>query len=138
MGLKLKIKEVKMMHFNKKGTMKKVAVAALSLSMLVSGLTISTAKKDSVQAAEEYELKWSDEFNGNTLDGNNWNIEENGNGGGNNELQFYTKRSSNIEVSNGSLKIKALKENYGEKIILPDVSQHRTRKHLSMEKLKRE
>ena len=34
-------------------------------------------------------------------------------GWGNNELQYYTNRSQNASVSNGTLKITALKENYG-------------------------
>ena len=88
---------------------------AVSLSMLVGGLTFASFEKKEVKAAGEYQLVWSDEFNGTALNTSNWNIEENGNGGGNNERQYYTKRSQNLEVSNGTLKIHALKENYGGK-----------------------
>jgi beta-glucanase (GH16 family) len=58
------------------------------------------------------ELLWADEFDGTALDTTKWNIEVDGDGGGNNELQFYTNRDTNIFVNNGTLKIRALKENY--------------------------
>lgn len=41
---------------------------------------------------EEYQLVWSDEFNTSELDLTKWLIEDNGNGGGNNELQYYDSR----------------------------------------------
>jgi beta-glucanase (GH16 family) len=53
---------------------------------------------------------WADEFDGPTLNANNWNVEVNGNGGGNQESQFY--RSENITLENGELVITAKKENY--------------------------
>jgi beta-glucanase (GH16 family) len=59
-----------------------------------------------------YTLVWHDEFDGNTLDMNNWNQEiGNGtNGWGNNELEFYTNSSKNVFVSNGNLIIEARKQ----------------------------
>jgi predicted small secreted protein len=57
-------------------------------------------------------LAWADEFNGTSLDTSKWNIEVNGNGGGNNELQYYTARAENIRVSGGELVIEARKEAY--------------------------
>lgn len=60
----------------------------------------------------EYQLVWSDEFDGTTLNTANWNIEVNGNGGGNQELQYYTSRPTNLRVENGILIIEAHKENY--------------------------
>ncbi|ATQ78679.1 glycoside hydrolase [Massilia violaceinigra] len=57
-------------------------------------------------------LAWADEFNGTSLDTSKWNIEVNGNGGGNNELQYYTARPENIRVSGGELVIEARKEAY--------------------------
>ncbi len=59
-----------------------------------------------------YHLVWSDEFNGNGIDGGKWSFETNGNGGGNNELQYYTSRPENARVENGHLVIEARKENY--------------------------
>jgi len=53
----------------------------------------------------------ADEFNGNDVDGNSWQKINKGNNP-NNELQFYTPRAQNIEVSNGTLKLIARKESY--------------------------
>lgn len=64
-----------------------------------------------------YSLVWSDEFNGNSVDLNNWTFET-GNGcaqgicgWGNNELQNYT--SQNTSVGNGVLIIEAREDNPG-------------------------
>lgn len=43
-----------------------------------------------------YTLVWADYFNDKTLDPSSWNIEVNGNGGGNNELQYYA--AANVTV----------------------------------------
>lgn len=59
-----------------------------------------------------YELVWSDEFDGTELNMDNWSIEVNGSGGGNNELQYYTDRADNIRVEDGLLTIEAKKETY--------------------------
>lgn len=45
-----------------------------------------------------YELLWNDEFNGDAIDTNNWNIEENNWGGGNSELQYYTPQNASIGI----------------------------------------
>jgi beta-glucanase (GH16 family) len=58
---------------------------------------------------------WKDDFNGTTLDRNNWSQEVNGDGGGNGELQYYTDRPQNMWVSGGLLNIKAIREAYDGK-----------------------
>jgi len=64
--------------------------------------------------AQNYQLIWSDEFNGTFVDQSNWVFETgNNNGWGNNELEYYTNRIDNAYLDNGNLVIKALKENYG-------------------------
>jgi len=63
----------------------------------------------------DYQLVWSDEFDGNTIDTNNWTVEVNGNGGGNNEKQYYTNRPENIRLNNGCLELEARKETYENK-----------------------
>jgi beta-glucanase (GH16 family) len=62
-----------------------------------------------------YQLVWADEFNGSALDLTKWTpiVGEGGAVSGNAELQYYTNRSQNIEVSKGALKIIALQETYG-------------------------
>ncbi|MHB9143257.1 MAG: glycoside hydrolase family 16 protein, partial [Paludibacter sp.] len=65
----------------------------------------------------DYNLVWQDNFDGNTLDEkNNWNIEVNGNGGGNSELQYYRRENISVgpEPVSGAncLIITGKKENY--------------------------
>lgn len=66
-----------------------------------------------------YTLAWQDEFNGAKVDENAWNIEVNGNGGGNGELQYYTRNNVTIEnePSTGArcLTLTAKRENYSGK-----------------------
>jgi len=59
-----------------------------------------------------WNLVWSDEFNGANIDLTKWEHEVNGEGGGNNELQYYTDRDVNSFVEDGKLVIRALKETY--------------------------
>ena len=61
-------------------------------------------------AAADYHLVFSDEFDGTSLNTDVWNIEVNGDGGGNGELQYYT--APNVTVSNGALNITAKKQSY--------------------------
>jgi beta-glucanase (GH16 family) len=61
-----------------------------------------------------WQLMWSDDFSGNTIDTNNWTFDSgNGNGGwGNRELEYYTSRSENVYVADNMLHIVARKEDY--------------------------
>ena len=70
---------------------------------------LSTASNSSAQC---WNLVWADEFNGFTFDATKWTPQTGAGGWGNNELQYYTARPENIEVSNGSLKIIARSETY--------------------------
>lgn len=58
-------------------------------------------------------LIWSDEFDGNgSPDNNKWGYDLGAGGWGNSELQFYTNRTDNAIVSNGTLKIIAKRESF--------------------------
>lgn len=59
----------------------------------------------------DMELVWSDEFDGTSVNTNNWTFETGGGGWGNNELQIYTSLSQNSFVSGGKLNIVATKQN---------------------------
>ncbi|QFT78860.1 glycoside hydrolase family 16 protein [Erythrobacter sp. THAF29] len=59
-----------------------------------------------------WELVWSDEFEGTQLDRSKWAPEKSCWGGGNNERQCYTDRPENIAVENGLLLLKARKETF--------------------------
>lgn len=91
--------------------MKKSLLTKALLTFSVIGTVF--AFSNIVKAADNYELVWSDEFNGNYLDTNTWNYEIGTGswGWGNNEQQYYTDR--NIKVSNGTMKITAKREDYG-------------------------
>ena len=63
-------------------------------------------------AREGWVLVWQDEFDGETLNRENWTFDIGASGWGNNEWQFYTDRPENIRVENGMLVIEARKEDY--------------------------
>ncbi len=60
----------------------------------------------------EYQLVWSEEFDGSSVDENVWTIEQGGGGWGNKEKQYYTNREKNVCVKDGNLIIQAYKEDY--------------------------
>ena len=59
-----------------------------------------------------YTLVWNDEFTAANIDLTKWEHEVNGDGGGNNELQYYTNLPTNSFIENGHLVIKAIYEDY--------------------------
>jgi beta-glucanase (GH16 family) len=61
----------------------------------------------------DYQLVWSDEFDGTVLNTANWNYETGGGGWGNNELENYTSGTNNAYIENGNLVIEAKKERSG-------------------------
>ena len=86
-------------------TLNLLTAVALALPLDVSAQTTTPPSG--------YELRWSDEFNGTSLNTTLWNIEENGNGGGNQEFQYYLKE--NVAVHDGNLVLTARRENYNNK-----------------------
>lgn len=86
----------------------------LRAKLLVSGLLMFAVT--AFVSAQCPQLVWADEFNGSALDLTKWTPQI-GNGcdiglcgWGNNELQYYTDRSTNLSVSGGFLTITARKE----------------------------
>ncbi len=69
---------------------------------------------DGYDVADSYpgmQLEWSDEFNGPVLNEQDWNYETGGGGWGNNELEFYTKDTTNVFIKDGKLVIRAINDN---------------------------
>lgn len=66
-------------------------------------------------ATGDWQLVWSDEFNGSSLDRSKWNVEVNCLGGYNNEQECYVDSTKNINVANGVLSLNVIKENYNGK-----------------------
>src|SRR5467141_2959732 len=64
----------------------------------------------------DWQLVWSDEFNGSAIDPSHWTFDLGTGppypGWGNNELEYYTSRSQNAYLSNGLLHIVARQESY--------------------------
>ena len=87
---------------------KKVLSMVFILALLVSLVP-------GISAGAAYNLVWSDEFDGTSLNTANWvyDIGTGSGGWGNNELEYYTNRTQNVAVTGGNLVITALKESYG-------------------------
>lgn len=88
-------------------------VAAISTATLVGcGGSASTdtdfTTVDPTVPVSDWEMVWSDEFDGDNIDDNKWTYEINCAGGGNNEQQCYTDSSDNAFVADGILNIVAL------------------------------
>ena len=71
--------------------------------------TEATMETTQTPQLDGYNLLWSDEFDGDTLDETIWNRELREPGWTNNELQEYTASDDNIFVSDGHLTLRALK-----------------------------
>lgn len=71
---------------------------------------------DESEDNRDYKLAWQDLFDSEELDESVWNIEVNGNGGGNNELQYYSGNNVSIgtepETGKHCLILTAKKESY--------------------------
>lgn len=76
--------------------------------------TATPASPTATPGSGNYVLVWSDEFNGSSIDPNNWtyDIGWGQNGWGNAELQYYTDRPDNARVENGMLVIEAREERF--------------------------
>lgn len=76
---------------------------------------VTTEPKDTIPEIPGYTLVWNDEFDGQNINPNKWGWEINGDGGGNNELQYYTGLPTNSFIDSGKLILRAIKENYNGK-----------------------
>ncbi|MEM1331735.1 MAG: family 16 glycosylhydrolase [Planctomycetota bacterium] len=89
----------------------------MKLATLAAAATVLSAPI----AHAQFSLVFEDEFDGTGLNTQNWtplvgdgcNISPDLCGWGNNELQYYTGRPENVEVSDGTLKIIARREAFG-------------------------
>lgn len=68
------------------------------------------------QPVSDWQMVWSDEFDGTTINTANWTHEVDCWGGGNNEKQCYTENSENSYVSDGTLKLVALPAEEGAEL----------------------
>ncbi len=102
------------------------AIIGLSVTLGLAGCGGDSATDtnpesvDPAQPVTDWEMVWSDEFEGSSLNSNSWTHEVNCDGGGNQEKQCYTEDPSNSFVSDGTLKLVALPA--AEGAILPYTS----------------
>ena len=86
------------------------------LTMLLAGSCGGQAPSTTTPPpTPSYQLVWSDEFSGSdgsAPDATKWAIQTGGGGWGNNELESYTARPANVQISGGNLVITAVKEDY--------------------------
>jgi len=70
---------------------------------------------------QNYKLMWEDNFDNSVLnETQHWNVEVNGDGGGNNEMQYYRRENITIEQDPSGvncLVINAKRENFGGKVV---------------------
>ncbi len=98
--------------------MKTSFILAASLLAIVLPQTADSAEpQEGSGATDGYSLVWQELFDGQELNPLRWDIEVNGSGGGNNELQYYTDRAENVRLGddgngNGCLILTARRENY--------------------------
>ncbi len=90
----------------------------IATALLVSPLAMAASSQNGTGETDGYKLVWQDLFDANELNLQRWNIEVNGDGGGNNELQYYTDRTDNVRLGddgkgNGCLILTTKKEVYG-------------------------
>ncbi|MCP4237653.1 MAG: glycoside hydrolase family 16 protein, partial [Aestuariibacter sp.] len=87
-------------------------VAVTAATMMGCGGSAKTESDftvvDPSEPVSDWQLVWSDEFDGNAIDTNKWTHEVNCAGGGNNEQQCYTDDPANSFLADGMLHIVAL------------------------------
>lgn len=71
--------------------MRRLSIINYQLSIVSICLLLSSCTKS------EWQLVWSDEFDGETLNTAYWNVEDNARGGGNAELQYYSPDNVSVE-----------------------------------------
>lgn len=92
-----------------------VSMTATINGELVSVSESITVSENDAEYWSEAELTWSDEFDGNAVDLDNWTFETGANGWGNNEWQNYTD-GDNSTVADGLLHITVKKSGTGQKV----------------------
>ena len=86
-----------------------VPIAVASINLIFGSPAARAFSPDTWTPGPGWTLVWADEFNGPSIDTNNWTYDLGGGGWGNNELETYTSSPTNSYVQNGELVIKAIK-----------------------------
>ena len=76
----------------------KTRIPAMTLALLATTAAHAALPQTGSGTEGGYTLVWQELFDAETLDPQRWNIEVNGDGGGNHELQYYTDRPENVRL----------------------------------------
>lgn len=92
-------------------------LACVAMFTLCSVSSSAADPQSGTGEKDGYRLVWQDLFDASELNALRWNIEENGDGGGNAELQYYTARPENVRIGlddkgNSCLILTARREEY--------------------------
>ncbi|MBV5342499.1 1,3--beta-D-glucan 3-glucanohydrolase, partial [bacterium] len=84
-------------------------------------IALSFVLMPNIISAQDYKLMWEDNFDNPVLnETKHWTVEVNGDGGGNNEMQYYRRENISIEQHASGvncLVISAKRENFGGKVV---------------------
>ena len=94
------------------GKIKALSRGTATIKIEADTVLVTTCAVTVTRTDLPYQLVWSEEFDGTTLDLTKWNFETGGGGWGNQEKQYYTSRADNVRFENGNLVIEAKKETY--------------------------
>jgi beta-glucanase (GH16 family) len=87
---------------------------SLNSSLAIAAITVASLAGGIRSAQADWQVTWSDEFDGSTVDTTKWVFETgNNNGWGNSEREYYTSRTTNAYVAGGALHIVARQESMG-------------------------
>lgn len=97
---------------------KRVLSAMLVAAMAMTAIPSQTFAEGALDAAQQtgnlsydgYKKVWGDEFDGDSLNRDDWNVETHEKGWVNNELQEYVDSDENIQVKDGKLVINPVKK----------------------------
>ena len=92
-----------------------ILTATILLTSIVScnfNTFSQTNKSTPVTPPEGWHLVWSDEFEGDSINPENWGYDLGAGGWGNGEAEYYTSRSENSRIEDGMLVIEARQEKY--------------------------
>lgn len=79
-----------------------IVLVASCARLEVFAASTSNTKYSNLDSSK-WNLVWSDEFSGDSVDTNKWSFTIGGGGFGNNEQQYYTDSTENAYIENGAL-----------------------------------
>lgn len=87
-----------------------MVITAMPAQTFATGLNAEPQEKNMTLSYEGYTKVWGDEFDGDSLNRDDWNVETHEKGWVNSELQEYVDSEENIQVKDGKLVINPVKK----------------------------